>query len=80
MTAVNQMGQTMSAGSPYCYGSPGGGTTGPQGVNVGSGGPNVGIVAPQPRGVGAANMAALQVPRFGGATTGAIGKHIILCF
>ncbi|KAJ9586265.1 hypothetical protein L9F63_020085, partial [Diploptera punctata] len=46
MTAVNQMGQTVSAGSPYGYGSPGS---------------------------GAPNMSALQVPRFGGATTGAIG-------
>ena len=74
MTAVSQMGQTMSAGSPYGYGSPGGGTAGPQGVNVGSGGPNVGIVASQARGVGAANMAGL--PRFGGANTGAIGKFM----
>jgi len=58
MTSVGQMGQSMSAGSPYSYVSPGGGTGGPQGVNVG-----VAVVAPQPRAV--ANVAPLQPVRFG---------------
>jgi hypothetical protein len=57
MTSVSQMG----AGSPYSYVSPGGGSGGPQGVNVG-----VAVVAPQPRAVG--NVAPLQQARFGVAT------------
>jgi hypothetical protein len=57
MTSVSQMG----AGSPYSYVSPGGGSGGPQGVNVG-----VAVVAPQPRAVG--NVAPLQQTRFGVAT------------
>jgi hypothetical protein len=65
MTSVSQMGQSMSAGSPYSYVSPGGGSAGPQGVNVG-----VAVVAPQPRAVG--NVAPLQQARFGVAA-GTIG-------
>jgi hypothetical protein len=65
MTSVGQMGQSMSAGSPYSYVSPGGGSAGPQGVNVG-----VAVVAPQPRAV--ASVAPLQQARFGVAA-GTIG-------
>ena len=65
MTSVGQMGQSMSAGSPYSYVSSGGGSAGPQGVNVG-----VAVVAPQPRAV--ANVAPLQPVRFGVAA-GTIG-------
>jgi hypothetical protein len=61
MTTVGQMGQSMSAGSPYSYVPPGGGSAGPQGVNVGAA-----VVAPQQRGVG--NMV-----RFG-AAAGTLGK------
>lgn len=65
MTSVGQMGQSMSAGSPYSYVSPGGGSSGSQGVNVG-----IAVVAPQPRAVG--NIASLQQTRFGVAA-GSIG-------
>jgi hypothetical protein len=67
------MGQSMSAGSPYSYVSPGGGSAGPQGVNVG-----VAVVAPQPRAV--ANVAPLQQARFGVAA-GTIGmcEGSLLC-
>jgi hypothetical protein len=67
MTSVGQMGQSMSAGSPYSYVPPGGGSAGPQGVNVGAS-----VVAPQQRGVG--NMAPLQQARFG-AAAGTLGKY-----
>lgn len=66
MTSVGQMGQSMSAGSPYSCVPPGGGSSGPQGVNVGAA-----VVAPQQRGVG--NMASLQQTRFG-AAAGTLGK------
>ena len=73
MTSVGQMGQSMSAGSPYSYVSPGGGSAGPQGVNVG-----VAVVAPQPRAV--ANVAPLQPVRFGVAA-GTIGMcEVILLY
>ncbi|KAJ4441157.1 hypothetical protein ANN_11008 [Periplaneta americana] len=72
MTTVNQLSQSMSAGSPYSYVPAGGASSGPQGVNVGSGGPNVAVVTPQQRGVG--NMAPLQPSRFGGAA-GALGEY-----
>jgi hypothetical protein len=58
MTSVGQMGQSMSAGSPYSGVSPGGSSAGPQAVNVG-----IAVVAPQPRAV--ANVAPLQPVRFG---------------
>lgn len=67
MTSVSQMGQTMSAGSPYSCVPPGGGSGGPQGVNVGAA-----VVAPQQRGVG--SMASLQQTRFG-AAAGTLGKY-----
>jgi hypothetical protein len=66
MGPVGQIGQAMSAGSPYSYVPPGGGSAGPQGVNVGAA-----VVAPQQRGVG--NMAPLQQTRFG-AAAGTLGK------
>lgn len=66
MTSVGQMGQSMSAGSPYSCVPPGGGSSGPQGVSVGAA-----VVAPQQRGVG--NMAPLQQTRFG-AAAGTLGK------
>jgi hypothetical protein len=55
----------MSVGSPYNYVSPGGGSGGPQEVNV-----RVAVVAPQPRAV--AIVAPLQPVRFGVAV-GTIG-------
>jgi hypothetical protein len=61
MTSVGQMGQSMSAGSPYSCVPPVGGSSGPA----------VAVVAPQQRGVG--NMAPLQQTRFG-AAAGSLGK------
>nr|CAD7196388.1 unnamed protein product [Timema douglasi] len=69
---MSSMGQ-MNAGSPYGYGSPSGGAAVNQGVNVGSGGSNVAVVAPQQRGI-SANMVALQAQqRFAASGGGPIG-------
>jgi hypothetical protein len=65
MNSVGQMLQSMSVGSPYSCVSSGGGSAGPQGVDVG-----IAVVAPQPREV--ANVAPLQPVRFGVAA-GSIG-------
>ncbi|XP_068086024.1 LOW QUALITY PROTEIN: histone acetyltransferase p300-like [Anabrus simplex] len=73
MSAIGQMGQQMSGGSPYGYGSPGGGA-GPQGVSVGTGS---GVVAPQQRAGVGANMAPNMASRFSGGAGGTIGPPVV---